>query len=430
MPRNGSGTMTLPAGNPVVPGTVITSTWANTTLNDVASAITQSIAYDGQTVPIADLPLGNFKLTNVGNANQRNQYAAYGQVQDGQPQWMTVSGTDTILGTIAPSPTGYVAGQQFRFVAAGANTTSTVTLNINSLGAKNVTKSGTNALAPGDIPSGAVIVITYDGTQFQILSVRGGTTPGITSFKNLQGLNNTATPNTKYDVLADALTLRNPTTGEIIVRTSTGTLTNDIGVVGPAANGRDQAGDFTAASWIYLYFIWNGTTLATLTSASASAPVLPTGYTHSALATALRLDGSGNIVRMYTNGSRAEYDIAVGGIIRVLTNGTSTAFSTVGLSVFVPPFARVVSLSFYQNLTSTAAGQEYFSRTRPTGALSNGRIATTIVTAVSGQGTTAVNVFDMTCGPSQQIDYQVTPNTFSSGGLSIDVLGFIIPNNA
>ena len=40
MSRNGSGTYNLPAGNPVVPATVISTTWANTTLNDIATALT------------------------------------------------------------------------------------------------------------------------------------------------------------------------------------------------------------------------------------------------------------------------------------------------------------------------------------------------------------------------------------------------------
>ena len=49
MSRNGSGTYNLPAGNPVVTGTVIASTWANNTLADMATAISGSIAADGQT---------------------------------------------------------------------------------------------------------------------------------------------------------------------------------------------------------------------------------------------------------------------------------------------------------------------------------------------------------------------------------------------
>jgi len=43
MPRDSSGSYTLPAGNPVVTGTVISSTWANPTMSDVASALTDSL---------------------------------------------------------------------------------------------------------------------------------------------------------------------------------------------------------------------------------------------------------------------------------------------------------------------------------------------------------------------------------------------------
>lgn len=43
MPRNSSGTYTLPAGNPVVTGTLIESTWANPTMSDIGSSITDSL---------------------------------------------------------------------------------------------------------------------------------------------------------------------------------------------------------------------------------------------------------------------------------------------------------------------------------------------------------------------------------------------------
>lgn len=43
MPRNSSGTYTLPAGNPVVTGTLIESTWANPTMSDLGSSITDSL---------------------------------------------------------------------------------------------------------------------------------------------------------------------------------------------------------------------------------------------------------------------------------------------------------------------------------------------------------------------------------------------------
>jgi len=48
MPRDLNGTYTLPAGNPVVTGTVITSTWANDTMTDVGSELTDSLSRSGK----------------------------------------------------------------------------------------------------------------------------------------------------------------------------------------------------------------------------------------------------------------------------------------------------------------------------------------------------------------------------------------------
>jgi len=45
--RNTAGVYSLPAGNPVVSGTTITSTWANGTLSDIKGEITNSLSRDG-----------------------------------------------------------------------------------------------------------------------------------------------------------------------------------------------------------------------------------------------------------------------------------------------------------------------------------------------------------------------------------------------
>lgn len=47
MPRSPQGLYTLPPGNPVTPGTLIESAWANNTMNDVADALTQSLPRNG-----------------------------------------------------------------------------------------------------------------------------------------------------------------------------------------------------------------------------------------------------------------------------------------------------------------------------------------------------------------------------------------------
>lgn len=173
MARNGSGTYSLPAGNPVVTGTTISSTWANNTLSDIATALTNSIAKDGQTTPTANLPMGNFKLTGLGSGSADTDSANLGQIQAQAYIYLnSVSGTDTITASTSPVTTSYAAGQTFRFVAAGANT-GAVTLNVNSLGAKSLTKNGATPLSAGDLVSGAVYQVTYDGTQFQLTNAIG-----------------------------------------------------------------------------------------------------------------------------------------------------------------------------------------------------------------------------------------------------------------
>ncbi len=65
MSFNGSGVYTLPLAN-VVTGTTISSTWANTTLTDIATGLTTCITRDGQSTITANIPFGGFFATNVG----------------------------------------------------------------------------------------------------------------------------------------------------------------------------------------------------------------------------------------------------------------------------------------------------------------------------------------------------------------------------
>jgi hypothetical protein len=82
MSRNGTGTYNLPAGNPVVTGTSISSTWANTTLTDIANALSGSVASDGQTPMTGQLDMNSQKIKNLlagtaaGNAVEYAQFLA------------------------------------------------------------------------------------------------------------------------------------------------------------------------------------------------------------------------------------------------------------------------------------------------------------------------------------------------------------------
>lgn len=79
-----------------------------------------------------------------------------------------VAGTNTITATGPVSLTAYATGQAFRFIPANTNTGAT-TINISSLGAKNIFASGV-ACVGGELPANIPTIIIYDGTQFNLVT--------------------------------------------------------------------------------------------------------------------------------------------------------------------------------------------------------------------------------------------------------------------
>lgn len=77
------------------------------------------------------------------------------------------AGTNTITATGPTSMTAYAAGQMFKLVPAATNTGAT-TVNINSLGAKNLFSGGV-ACVGGELVIGVPALIVYDGTQFNVI---------------------------------------------------------------------------------------------------------------------------------------------------------------------------------------------------------------------------------------------------------------------
>lgn len=287
------------------------------------------------------------------------------QLFDSSP-WLlgSVAGTDTVTATCPVPFTAYVNGQTFRFIPAGTNTTSTVTLNINGIGAKSVTKNGATALAPGDLVAGVLYEVGYDGTQMQLKTMpQTAVATGEYCVRGLVGANNATTPNSKMDFSADAVTLKSANGTPSITRFGTGSITNDTGLAGPAANGRDQAGAFSASTWIHFYYIWNGTTLATLSStvAPATGPTMPTGYTHWAYVGAAFLNGSSQFFQMKFRGANAAYNAAQ----TALAGGTATVETAVALSTMIPPNAGMVRLRI-QYTDPTGAAVSHVARIRHT----------------------------------------------------------------
>ena len=170
MSYNGSGTFNInSAGQPVVSGTVISSTAFNALTADLGTGLTTALTKDGQTTPTANIPMGTYKITGLGAGTATTDAVRLGQLQNfGINTLITVAGTDTITGTVSPSLTAYTAGQIFSFVV-GTTNTGAVTLNIDGLGAKAVTRTGAIALVAGAMVTGQVALVEYDGTRFQLL---------------------------------------------------------------------------------------------------------------------------------------------------------------------------------------------------------------------------------------------------------------------
>jgi hypothetical protein len=113
--------------------------------------------------------MGAFKITNLAAGTVASDAARLDQVQGGAATFITVAGTDTLTGTVVPALSAYATGNQFSFLVANTNT-GAVTINVDGIGAKAITRTGTTALVAGDMVAGQAVEIIYDGTRFQLVN--------------------------------------------------------------------------------------------------------------------------------------------------------------------------------------------------------------------------------------------------------------------
>ena len=90
MPRNSAGSYSLPSGNPVVGGTAIQSSWANTTLADIANEVTNSVDRSGRGSMTAPLKLsdGSVAAPSITFASDPNN----GFYRGGPDEWSGSAG--------------------------------------------------------------------------------------------------------------------------------------------------------------------------------------------------------------------------------------------------------------------------------------------------------------------------------------------------
>lgn len=161
MSRDSNGTYSLPAGNPVTSGASITSSWANNTLSDIGTELTNSLDKSGRTTPTANLPMGTYKLTGLGAGTANGDSVRYEQVgalsQDSY----------AVLTTLSPT--------------TGAVSLDTQKVNNLLIPTGNVTLSFTNPRATGSVTAFALI-LQFGGTGYTVtwpgtVKWPGGSTP-------------------------------------------------------------------------------------------------------------------------------------------------------------------------------------------------------------------------------------------------------------
>lgn len=172
-PYDGSGGFSAYSpGNPVVTGTTISSTAFNNTINDIVSnGLSNVVVKDGQQTITANLPMAGFKFTGLAAGSAAADSVRLSQLQASSTILLnSVAGAPTFTASLTPTLTAYASGQMFILIPDGGNT-STATININSLGVKNIFNNAAACIG-GELHAGVPVLIEYDGTQFNLVGIQ------------------------------------------------------------------------------------------------------------------------------------------------------------------------------------------------------------------------------------------------------------------
>jgi hypothetical protein len=190
----------------------------------------------------------------------------------------------------------------------------------------------------------------FDGTTWWPLT--GGPVPA--GLKNLLVVNDSGSPNTKMDVTADYVCVQ--TTSNVAYGLNSVSLVIDCGTNG--ANGLDTGG-LAASTWYSIWVIYNPATgaVAGLMSTSATAPIMPSGYTARARLGWVFTDGTAHFYRIRQQGRRAQYVVGTNpASTRIIASGSAGTFSTTNpvyasasIANFVPSTASCIYLAITSN---------------------------------------------------------------------------------
>jgi hypothetical protein len=162
---------------------------------------------------------------------------------------ITVTGTNTLVGTSVPPYTAYAAGMTLSFIPVNTNS-GAVTLDVDGLGAKNIFVGSSTALSSGDLVAGRIAQIQYDGTRFQLY--QSSLADNSVTTAKIVDLNVTAAKLAANAVTTAKIADLNVTTGKLADSAVTTAKITDANITAAKLNGA-QSGSapiYAARAWV------------------------------------------------------------------------------------------------------------------------------------------------------------------------------------
>jgi hypothetical protein len=137
-------------------------------MDGFATGLSTCITKDGQTTVTADIPFSNNKIRLLAAGVLTTDAANVGQLQSGTANYAgTAAGSGTYTAALPVTPSAYVDGFSVKVYFADTNATSaTATLNINSLGARNLVDAQGSILRRNAVIPGIAQVISVGSQLF------------------------------------------------------------------------------------------------------------------------------------------------------------------------------------------------------------------------------------------------------------------------
>ncbi len=246
--------------------------------------------------------------------------------------------TVTISGTTTITSFGSTAQVDYPLYNLKFSGSLTLTYNASSLilpGSANIVTQANDTATALYLGSGNWQFTSYQPAVISPSFV-GVVLPGVSGFT---AVNNSSTPNTKVDLNASRVIVSN-SSGYGLQYLSPSTCTINFATTGAGAL---DTGTLSSATWYYIYYISNGAAINCLGSLSSTSPTLPAGYTYTIRVGAVQTDGSSNFYRTLQAGNTTQRTLKAGVTNNiaypVLASGTTSGWSAVAVSGFVPPTA-------------------------------------------------------------------------------------------